>query len=102
MMKRILFAVGLAALSAAARAQSVDGLFAQGTIAGILDAWHAAAAAADEDEYFSYFSPDAVFLGTDPAERWTRDEFRAWAHPYFAKGKAWSFKATARWVSFAS
>jgi len=102
MMKRILFAVGLAALSAAARAQSVDGLFAQGTIAGVLDAWHAAAAAADEDEYFSYFSPDAVFLGTDPAERWTRDEFRAWAHPYFAKGKAWSFKATARWVSFAS
>ena len=100
-MKRILLAFLLAALPAAARAQ-VDGIFAQGAIAGVLDAWHTAAAAADEEKYFSYFTPDAVFLGTDPTERWTRDEFRAWAHPYFAKGKAWSFKATARWITFAS
>jgi len=100
-MKRLLLALALSAVSVAARAQ-VDGIFAQGAITGVLDAWHAAAAAADEDKYFSYFTPDAVFLGTDPTERWTRDEFRAWAHPYFAKGKAWSFKATSRWVSFAS
>jgi hypothetical protein len=99
-MRRILLALLLAALAATARGQA-DGIFAQGAIAGVLDAWHAAAAAADEDKYFSYFAPDAVFLGTDPGERWTRDEFRAWAHPYFAKGKAWSFKATARWISFA-
>jgi hypothetical protein len=99
-MKRILLALLLSALAASSRAQ-VDGIFAQGAIAGVLDAWHAAAAAADEDKYFSYFAPEAVFLGTDPGERWTRDEFRAWAHPYFAKGKAWSFKATARWISFA-
>ena len=99
-MKRILLALFLAALAAPSRAQ-VDGIFGQGAIAGVLDAWHAAAAAADEDEYFSYFAPDAVFLGTDPGERWTRDEFRAWAHPYFAKGKAWSFKTTSRWITFA-
>lgn len=97
-MKRILLALGLSALSAAARAQ-VDGTLA---IAGVLDAWHGAAAAADEEKYFSYFAPDAVFLGTDPGERWTRDEFRAWAHPYFAKGKAWSFKATSRRITFAN
>jgi hypothetical protein len=100
-MKRIGLALLLAALAAPSGAQ-VDGIFAQGAIAGVLDAWHAAAAAADEDKYFSYFAPDAVFLGTDPGERWTRDEFRAWAHPYFAKGKAWSFKTTARWITFAS
>lgn len=99
-MKRILLVLGLSALSAAARAQ-VDGASAPGAIGGVLDAWHAAAAAADEDRYFSYFTPDAVFLGTDPGERWTRDEFRAWAHPHFAKGKAWSFKATSRRVTFA-
>ena len=87
-------------LGAAAPAQSPDGMFARGTIAGILDAWHGAAAAADEEKYFSYFTPDAVFLGTDASERWTRDEFRKWAHPYFARGKAWSFKATSRWISF--
>ncbi len=100
-MKRILLALGLSALAAAARTQSADGVFAQGAIANVLDAWHAAAAAADEEKYFSYFTPDAVFLGTDGTERWTRDEFRQWAHPYFAKGKAWSFKATSRWISFA-
>lgn len=82
-------------------AQSVDGVFAQGAIGSILDAWHAAAADAKEEEYFSYFTPDAVFLGTDPTERWTRDEFRKWAHPYFARGKAWNFRAVSRWISFA-
>ena len=82
-------------------AQSVDGVFAQGAVGSILDSWHAAAAAANEEAYFSYFTPDAVFLGTDPTERWTRDEFRKWAHPYFAKGKAWSFRAASRWISFA-
>ena len=84
----------------AALAQSVDGVFAQGAVGGVLDAWHAAAAAADEGRYFSFFTPDAVFLGTDASERWTRDEFRKYAHPHFAKGKAWSFKAVSRWISF--
>jgi ketosteroid isomerase-like protein len=82
------------------QAQSPDGIFAQGAVAGVLDAWHAAAAAADEEKYFAAFTPDAVFLGTDATERWTRDEFRKYAHPYFAKGKAWSFKAVSRWISF--
>ena len=39
-------------------------------------------------------------LGTDASERWTRDEFRAWAKPFFARGKAWSFTAVSRHVSF--
>jgi uncharacterized protein (TIGR02246 family) len=93
--------IGLTLLASAAAAQSPDGMFAQGTIAAVLEGFHAAAAAADEEKYFSYFTPDAVFLGTDGTERWTRDEFRKWAHPYFAKGKAWSFKAVARHIAFA-
>ena len=68
-------------------------------IAATVDAWHAAAARADEAAYFAFFTADAVFLGTDPAERWTRDEFRQWAHPRFARGKAWTMKATKRWIS---
>jgi SnoaL-like domain len=101
-MKRlVILVVGLAGLaSLPLKAQSPDGLFAQGAIAGILDNWHGAAAAADEAKYFSYFTPDAIYLGTDPTERWTRDEFRKWAHPYFARAKAWSFRATSRWISF--
>ena len=72
---------------------------AETAVAAVLDDWHAAAAAADEARYFGHFTPDAVFLGTDATERWTVDEFRRYAHPYFAKGKAWSFKAVQRHVS---
>lgn len=73
---------------------------AKADVAAVLDAWHAAAARADEEAYFGFFTPDAVFLGTDATERWTRDAFRTWAHPYFARGKAWSFKAVSRNVAF--
>lgn len=65
----------------------------------VLDDWHKAAGEANEERYFSYLTADAVFLGTDATERWTRDEFRKWAKPYFDKGKAWSFKATKRHVT---
>jgi uncharacterized protein (TIGR02246 family) len=99
-MKRSLF-LAAALIPAALQAQSTDGAFAQGAVGAVLDAWHAAAAAADEETYFSYFTPDAVFLGTDGTERWTKDAFRGYAHPYFAKGKAWSFRAISRNIAFA-
>ena len=67
-----------------------------------LDDWHAAAAAADERRYFSHFDEAAIFFGTDPAERWTVAEFRAYAHPHFARGKAWAFRAVRRAVFFAA
>jgi ketosteroid isomerase-like protein len=69
-------------------------------ISAVLDDWHAAAAAADEGRYFGHFEAGAVFLGTDGTERWTVDEFRRYAHPYFAKGKAWSFRPVQRHVAF--
>jgi len=72
----------------------------EAAVSAVLDDWHAAAAAADEARYFGHFRPDAVFLGTDAAERWSLEEFRRYAHPYFAKGKAWSFKPVERHVSF--
>ena len=101
-MRNTRFAVPVAFLVAVAAADARAQGPASATVASVIDSWHAAAAAADEEKYFSYFTPDAVFLGTDATERWTRDEFRKWAHPYFAKGKAWSFRATARWISFAT
>lgn len=101
-MKNIALAVCLAAVASAVAAQAVGGGPASGAVDAVLDQWHAAAAAADEETYFSYFAPEAVFLGTDATERWTRDEFRRYAHPYFAKGKAWSFRSVARRVSFSS
>ena len=67
----------------------------------VLDAWHLAAAQCDEARYFGLMTEDAVFLGTDGGERWTREQFRTWALPLFKRGKAWSFRATRRSVSLA-
>src|SRR5262249_15842304 len=100
-MKRALLSIGLAALGGVTLAQSSNETLASGAIGPVLDGWHAAAAAADEEKYFSYFTADAVFLGTDASERWTPHEFRKWGHPYFGRGKAWSCKATSRWIAFA-
>jgi hypothetical protein len=71
-------------------------------IARVLDDWHDAASKADETRYFGHFAEGGVFLGTDATERWTVPEFRAYAHPRFASGKAWSFRATRRAITFVS
>ena len=66
----------------------------------MLDGWHRAAATADERAYFDATTPDFVFLGTDASERWDAAAFRAFAHPYFAKGTAWTFTPRERHVMF--
>lgn len=63
-----------------------------------VDDWHKAAADADEGRYFGHMTADSVFLGTDATERWDYSAFRAFAHPYFAKGKAWTFVPRERHV----
>jgi ketosteroid isomerase-like protein len=68
-------------------------------VVDVLDRFHAVAAAADEDKYFALLAPEAVFLGTDASERWTKSEFRAYAHPYFAKGRGWTYRSRDRHVS---
>ncbi len=64
-----------------------------------LDAFHKAAAEADEETYFSLLSDDAVFLGTDASERWTKGEFQRWAEPYFARESAWTYEPRRRSIS---
>lgn len=71
-----------------------------GRVAAVLDDWHQAASVADEARYFGHFAPNGVFMGTDATERWTVGEFRVWARPYFAKGKAWNFKPRDRHIAF--
>lgn len=67
-------------------------------ITTVLDAFHSAAARADEEAYFALLAPNAVFLGTDATERWDKAAFRAFAHPYFAEGKGWTFTPRDRHV----
>ena len=63
-----------------------------------LDQLHDAASKADGGRYFKLFTDDAVYIGTDAAERWTIKEFRAYAEPYFAKGTGWTYKPRSRHV----
>ncbi len=63
----------------------------QGEVLAVLDMLHAAAARADEQAYFGLFALEAVFIGTDAGERWTKEEFRAYAKPYFDQGKGWTY-----------
>ncbi|GAA4279313.1 nuclear transport factor 2 family protein [Aquimarina mytili] len=57
----------------------------------VLEKWHAAAAEANFETYFGLMTQDAIFIGTDPTENWNYADFKAFAKPYFDKGKAWSF-----------
>lgn len=61
-------------------------------IGQLLDNWHEAAAAADEDTFFGSMTADAIYLGTDKTERWLRDEMKTWAAKYFERESAWAFK----------
>lgn len=70
----------------------------------VLDEFHDAASKADGVRYFACFAPGGVFIGTDASERWTLDEFRAYAEPYFSKGKGWTYvpRAGRRHVDFSA
>ncbi len=71
-------------------------------VARVLDDLNDAADKADEARYFALYADDAVFLGTDGTERWDLRAFRAFAHPHFAKGKAWSFRSARRAVTISN
>ena len=71
-------------------------------VAAVLDEFHAAAAAAEGERYFGLFAEDAVFLGTDPGERWTLEEFRGYAQPHFDNGTGWTYTAASRHVFLAA
>lgn len=63
-----------------------------------LDQLHDAASKADGSRYFKLYTDDAVYIGTDAAERWSIKDFRAFAEPYFAKGTGWTYTPRSRHV----
>jgi hypothetical protein len=65
-----------------------------------LDKWHQSAAKADTITFFNSMGGKAIYIGTDPAERWTKDEFYKYAMPYFRQGKGWDFKKIERQIHF--
>ncbi len=70
-------------------------------INGLMDGFHAAAAAADRDRYLGYFSENGVFMGTDDWERWPLNpDFRNYVAERFRKGVGWSYKPVERHIAF--
>ncbi|CAN5795915.1 nuclear transport factor 2 family protein [soil metagenome] len=69
-------------------------------IINMLDSFNVAAAKANFNNYFRYYTEDAIFTGTDATERWNKKDFMAWAKPIFDKGHAWDFTAIDRHIYF--
>ncbi len=99
-MKLLIVLLGfvLAIPPAIGQTQVTDAAFRQ-QINAFIDEWHEDAARS-RMRYFDKMAPDAVYIGTDKTERWTRDEFKAFAKPYFERPKAWEFHAMSRNVAF--
>ena len=81
-MKKIIFVVLLMFSSSGWAQEKLDFL---------LDGLHRDAHEGNFQTYFSRYTSDAVFLGTDKTERWTIEEFKAYAKPAFADGHGWTY-----------
>ena len=62
----------------------------------LLDGLHQDAHKGNFQSYFDRYTPDAIFLGTDKTERWTIEEFKAYAKPAFADGNGWTYSVVER------
>ncbi len=68
-------------------------------IHNLINAWHQAAAVADEDTFFGSMVEGGIYIGTDATERWTREEMYELLGKYFERDSAWDFTTTERHVS---
>lgn len=66
----------------------------------VLDSLHQQAASAEFNAYFSLFSANATFIGTDVSEVWSIDQFKAYAKPHFMAGKGWTYLPISRNIYF--
>lgn len=95
-MKKLLIACCLVLTSAGAWAQSADADAAyRKQVNAFVDEWHDDAANA-RLAYFDKIAARGIYIGTDKAEVWNRDQFKAWAQRFFERKSAWSFKAVKR------
>jgi len=99
-MKKFLLSLALAVVLFACQQPktATDPANAIKEIGNTLDSFNRAAARADFNAYFSYYTEDGIFCGTDATERWDKKQFMEWSKPYFDKGKAWNFTAIDRHI----
>ena len=70
--------------------------WAQEDLDALLNGLHLDAHKGNFESYFDRYSTDAVFLGTDKTERWTIEEFKAYAKPAFSDGHGWTYAVIER------
>jgi phosphohistidine phosphatase SixA len=71
-------------------------------VEAVLDSLHLAASQADGEVYFSLFAEEAFFMDTATTERWSVDEFKAYAEPHFAMDRGWTYVVKERHVYVAT
>lgn len=62
----------------------------------LLDGLHKDAHEGNFNSYFDRYIPNATFLGTDRTERWTIEDFKAYAKPAFSDGHGWTYTVIER------
>ncbi len=95
---RIHFIIGFLLMASFLLAQHnnhFDNKMQLSNINSALNEWHGLAAVGDTC-YFDFFAEDGLYLGTDPKECWSLQEFKDFAIPYFRRGSAWNFKTKKR------
>ena len=70
--------------------------WAQEDLDALLNGLHLDAHKGNFESYFDRYSADAVFLGTDKTERWTIEDFKAYAKPAFSDGHGWTYAVIER------
>lgn len=68
----------------------------------VISKWHKDAAESNLQKYIGAMSSDAVYLGTDATEYWTKKEFEVFCKPYFDKKTTWDFKLVKRNIYLSS
>ena len=92
----VLLLVAVLMFGAGCSPKSIHSTNEKENIASVLDDWHRAATRAEYDTYFNHMKHDAIFMGTDASEYWTKEEFKRFSKPYFTRGKAWNFTPVSR------
>lgn len=94
----MLFLFGCGQLAKTSTVKQNSDSASQNQIGAMLDSFNVAAAKADYDRYFSFFTDDAIFIGTDATEHWDKQSYMLWAKPYFDKKRTWNFTSIQRHI----
>jgi len=102
MKKIILISLILMSQACSLKKTTVQTTSNEPSINQLLDQWHKDVATFNFDAYFDKMTTDAVFVGTDASEVWSKSNFMTFCKPYFDKKQTWNFKPLDRNVYFDS